>query len=98
MNTLSFSAGFPEAGLLKASLKNTEPGVASTAPFSDLTSEQMPDNEQSYERAYERAYEGPYEEMDDHALMAATKVGDQLAFQELVQRYKNKLINFIYGL
>lgn len=86
MNTLSLSAGFPEVGLSKVSLKNTESGVASTAPSSDWIHEQMPVSEQAYEQ------------MDDHALMAATKVGDQLAFQELVRRYKNKLTNFIYRL
>ena len=87
MNTLSLSAGFPEAGLTKTGFKNTDAGVSATAPSSDWIITQMTDY-------------GParYEEMDDHALMAATKVGDQAAFSEIVQRYKNKLTNFIYRL
>jgi len=87
MNTLSLSAGFPEAGLTKTGFKNTDVGVSATAPSSDWIITQMTDY-------------GParYEEMDDHALMAATKIGDQAAFSEIVQRYKNKLTNFIYRL
>lgn len=36
------------------------------------------------------------EEMDDHALLEATRTGDELAFQELVRRYKNPITNFVY--
>lgn len=86
MNTLSLSAGFSKPGLFQAGLQNAESGVASTAPSSDWISKQMPENELDYAQ------------LDDHALMAATKTGDELAFQELVGRYKNKLTNFVYGL
>jgi len=36
------------------------------------------------------------EEMDDHALLAATREGDETAFQELVRRYRNPITNFVY--
>ncbi len=36
------------------------------------------------------------EEMDDHALLEATRTGDELAFQELVRRYRNPITNFVY--
>lgn len=38
----------------------------------------------------------PVEEMDDHGLLEATRTGDELAFQELVRRYKNPITNFVY--
>ena len=36
------------------------------------------------------------EQMDDHALIEATRAGDELAFQELVRRYRNPITNFVY--
>lgn len=36
------------------------------------------------------------EQMDDHALLEATRTGDELAFQELVRRYRNPITNFVY--
>jgi RNA polymerase sigma-70 factor, ECF subfamily len=36
------------------------------------------------------------EEMDDHALLEATRTGDEAAFQELVNRYRNPITNYIY--
>jgi RNA polymerase sigma-70 factor, ECF subfamily len=36
------------------------------------------------------------EEMDDHGLLAATREGDETAFQELVRRYRNPITNFVY--
>jgi RNA polymerase sigma-70 factor, ECF subfamily len=38
----------------------------------------------------------PVGEMDDHALLEATRTGDQLAFEELVRRYRNPITNFVY--
>ncbi len=35
-------------------------------------------------------------EMDDHSLLAATKAGDELAFNEIVRRYRNQITNFVY--
>lgn len=35
-------------------------------------------------------------EADDHALLEATRLGDEAAFQELVNRYRNQITNFIY--
>ena len=43
-----------------------------------------------------RAVAVPVEEMDDHALLEATRTGDELAFQELVRRYRNPITNFVY--
>ena len=43
-----------------------------------------------------RAVALPVEEMDDHALLEATRTGDELAFQELVRRYRNPITNFVY--
>lgn len=42
--------------------------------------------------------EVPVEKMDDHSLLAATRTGDQLAFEELVRRYNTKIINYVYRL
>jgi RNA polymerase sigma-70 factor (ECF subfamily) len=36
------------------------------------------------------------EQMDDHALLEATRTGDEMAFQELVRRYRNPITNFVY--
>jgi RNA polymerase sigma-70 factor, ECF subfamily len=38
----------------------------------------------------------PVEEMDDHALIEGTRTGDELAFQEIVRRYRNLITNFVY--
>jgi len=40
--------------------------------------------------------ETPVGEMDDHALLEATRTGDELAFQEIVRRYRNLITNFVY--
>lgn len=36
-----------------------------------------------------------YSECDDHELMAATRAGDEVAFYELVQRYRGPIISYI---
>jgi RNA polymerase sigma-70 factor (ECF subfamily) len=36
------------------------------------------------------------DQLDDHALLAATRTGDEAAFQELVRRYRNQITNFVY--
>jgi RNA polymerase sigma-70 factor (ECF subfamily) len=38
----------------------------------------------------------PVSEMDDHMLLQATRTGNEMAFQELVRRYRNPITNFIY--
>ncbi len=38
----------------------------------------------------------PVAQMDDHMLIAGTREGDELAFQELVNRYRNPITNFVY--
>ncbi len=38
----------------------------------------------------------PVARMDDHMLIAGTREGDELAFQELVTRYRNPITNFVY--
>ncbi|NBO63962.1 MAG: sigma-70 family RNA polymerase sigma factor [Acidobacteria bacterium] len=35
-------------------------------------------------------------EMDDHTLLAATRSGDEVAFQEIVRRYRNQITNYVY--
>lgn len=36
------------------------------------------------------------ESASDHELVAATKEGDELAFQEIVRRYRNPITNFVF--
>jgi RNA polymerase sigma-70 factor (ECF subfamily) len=36
------------------------------------------------------------ESRSDHALLEATRLGDEAAFAELVGRYRNQIINFVY--
>lgn len=38
----------------------------------------------------------PVDRMDDHMLIAGTREGDEAAFQELVNRYRNPITNFVY--
>jgi RNA polymerase sigma-70 factor (ECF subfamily) len=33
---------------------------------------------------------------DDHALLEATRTGDEAAFQEIVRRYQNQITNYVY--
>ena len=35
-------------------------------------------------------------EMTDHRLLEATKTGDEVAFAELVRRYRNQITNYVY--
>ena len=39
---------------------------------------------------------GSVSEMDDHSLLAATREGDEAAFQEIVRRYRNQITNYVY--
>jgi len=39
---------------------------------------------------------GSISEMDDHSLLAATREGDEAAFQEIVRRYRNQITNYVY--
>jgi len=36
------------------------------------------------------------ETMSDHSLLEATKTGDEVAFAELVRRYRNQITNYVY--
>jgi RNA polymerase sigma-70 factor, ECF subfamily len=36
------------------------------------------------------------DQMDDHALLEATRTGDETAFQEIVRRYRNQITNYVY--
>jgi RNA polymerase sigma-70 factor, ECF subfamily len=38
----------------------------------------------------------PVRELDDHALLEATRTGDEDAFYELVRRYRNQITNYVY--
>src|SRR5215212_8647259 len=35
-------------------------------------------------------------EMTDHRLLEATKTGDEVAFAEIVRRYRNQITNYVY--
>jgi len=35
-------------------------------------------------------------EMTDHSLLEATKAGDEVAFAEIVRRYRNQITNYVY--
>src|SRR5215212_4003504 len=37
-------------------------------------------------------------EMTDHRLLEATKMGDEVAFAEIVRRYRNQITNYVYRL
>ncbi len=36
------------------------------------------------------------DELDDHALIEATRTGDKAAFEEIVRRYRNQITNYVY--
>src|SRR3954468_7968549 len=38
----------------------------------------------------------PEEKLSDHALIEATKLGDEAAFAEIVERYRNPITNYLY--
>ena len=38
----------------------------------------------------------PEEKLSDHALIEATKLGDEAAFAEIVDRYRNPITNYLY--
>ena len=38
----------------------------------------------------------PTEKLSDHALIELTKTGDEAAFAEIVQRYRNPITNYLY--
>ena len=70
---------------LSAELKETEQGLESLAP--SVRPSPIP---------VEQLIERPIEEVDDHALIAATREGDKTAFDEVVRRYRDKIINYVY--
>src|ERR1700754_4347894 len=43
-----------------------------------------------------RAPHEPVGEMTDHRLLEATKAGDEVAFAEIVRRYRNQITNYVY--
>lgn len=47
-------------------------------------------------RAVEVRSENLSEKLSDHALLIATREGDEAAFEELVNRYRNQITNFIF--
>ena len=44
----------------------------------------------------EAPIEASAEELDDHRLVSKIREGDELAFQELVRRYRNPITNYVY--
>lgn len=69
------------AGLKEADFDKIVPAKAKEA----MPAEQLPAGET-----------GDVEEMDDHSLLAATRTGDEAAFQEIVRRYRNQITNYVY--
>jgi RNA polymerase sigma-70 factor, ECF subfamily len=45
-----------------------------------------------------RSQETVAEPLSDHALLEATKLGDESAFAEIVRRYRNQIVNYVYRL
>ncbi|MBX3278491.1 MAG: sigma-70 family RNA polymerase sigma factor [Acidobacteria bacterium] len=96
MTTLTLSAGLPDTA---ERIKRTEnrfgmrsgmrAGMRADRIDADATEPQTAD-------AATPLGEIPAGELDDHALIAATRTGDELAFQELVRRYRNPITNFVY--
>lgn len=74
-----------------------------TSPMTTLTLSVGLKNAQAQTQSPALSVEPPQElisvaKMDDHALLAATRTGDELAFEELVRRYTTKIINYLYRL
>jgi len=46
--------------------------------------------------AHARVPHEPVGEMTDHRLLEATKAGDEVAFAEIVRRYRNQITNYVY--
>lgn len=46
--------------------------------------------------AHAHAPHEPVGEMTDHRLLEATKAGDEVAFAEIVRRYRNQITNYVY--
>lgn len=74
-----------------------------TSPMTTLTLSVGLKNAQAQTESPALSVEPPQEivpvaKMDDHSLLAATRTGDELAFEELVRRYTTKIINYLYRL
>lgn len=83
MTTLTLNAGLKEADFDK--IVPAQAKEEWPVPIEDL-------------RVEEPGEEPGIEEMDDHSLLAATRTGDEAAFQEIVRRYRNQITNYVYRL
>jgi RNA polymerase sigma-70 factor, ECF subfamily len=81
MTTLTLSAGLNDAGL-----KNT-PALIEQSKISI---------DQPKDEPIDKPIDQSFEEMDDHSLLEAIRTGDEAAFREIVRRYSNPIINFVY--
>lgn len=52
--------------------------------------------EKTAEKTAEKTRAGVAEKPSDHALLHATRAGDEAAFEELVNRYRNQITNFLF--
>lgn len=89
MTTLTLSAGLPNV-TEQAEKRQAETGRGRVAKAGERRSDAP---EQIDQTAAEQV---PVGQMDDHALLAATRSGDEAAFAEIVRRYKNLITNFVY--
>ncbi|MBK9316054.1 MAG: sigma-70 family RNA polymerase sigma factor [Acidobacteria bacterium] len=109
MTTLTLNAGLKEADfdkIVPAQAKEERPvpleliAAENSGPGSEAGNIKGP-----VEKRIEGSIELPIaeaeieiEEMDDHSLLAATRTGDEAAFQEIVRRYRNQITNYVYRL
>lgn len=81
MTTLTLSAGLNDAGL-----KN----IPALIEQSKISIDQPKDE------PIDQPIDKSFDEMDDHSLLESIRTGDEAAFQEIVRRYSNPIINFVY--
>jgi len=102
MTTRTLNAGLKEADLDKivpAKAKEEQPEGFEQLPVDGPVEEPVDGPvEEPVDGPVEEPVDGPVEEMDDHSLLAATRSGDEAAFQEIVRRYRNQITNYVYRL
>ncbi len=104
MSDLPDKAGQPEREIApEIAPEIAEEGVSNSeaSPMTTLTLsagfEQGRERDEAPRPSKQSGFEStPVGEMDDHALLEATRTGDELAFQEIVRRYRNLITNFVY--
>lgn len=88
MTTLTLSAGLKDGEMETGSLAQS---VGQQDISHNITIDQSA-NVQSVDQTSDQTAD----KMDDHALLEATRTGDEAAFRELVRRYQNQITNYVY--